>query len=318
MERRFFLQLVTWTFGVVFAVLGANYFVDPFALNERFELGIDRDRVVRPYHNRLYKLAQQRNHPARRIVLGDSRCDRLEAEDFAAAGEPGVRNLSFGGGTLREALATLEWARGEARSTGGPPLEHVLLCIPFQLFDESATLDQVHEAIALMDAPVTYYLSTLTGKASIASVVFLVTGRVLRDETPPLDREGFWRFQLDVSARETHRRWRRPAALLDALRAGVAAARGDGTALTLLVPPNHVDLQATVARDGLEAEYAWFKDVLPALGPMLDMDFPNELTRDAARYGDPYHLTADAAREAAREIVQGGERWIRRIPARDR
>lgn len=283
------------------AMLGAvatwNYVLDPFGMNGRFARGLDRDRVARILSYQLYKTIEFQRSPRPVLILGDSRCDLLRPEYFARAGRTGVYNMSFGGGTLPEAIDAFWFADAHAK------LQSVVLCVPFNLYNEFAGVNRVPEALALQQQPLAYYLSPFVAKAGVHLLYERFTGRLLRDETPDVPRDEFWRRQLGSEVARSLSRWQRPERLQRRLEEVSRHCREAGIELTFLIPPNHVELQAKVDEYGLRPEYDRMKVELAELAPVVDLDLPSELTRGDSNYKDPFHLTPEAAEQVVRELV---------------
>jgi hypothetical protein len=292
--------------AVLLAIGSLNYVVDPFGMNQRFDLGLHRDRVARILNYRLYKTIEFRRRPRPVIVLGDSRCDLLRPEYFERAGFDGVYNMSFGGGTLPEAIDAFWFA------TAQTPLRSVIFCVPFSIYNGRERDDRVPEALALTNHATSYYLSPFVLKASFALLYERVTGRMLQSERPDMPREAFWQHQLGPDVAGQLASWRRPEQFDRQLAEIAGYCHEHGITLTFLIPPNHVDLQAKVDEYGLRPEYERMKRHLAQLAPVIDFDRPSELTRRASNYNDPFHLTPEAAEVLVRELVQrdglGGSR----------
>jgi hypothetical protein len=295
--RRWFLGTLLPILAALAALFAWNYVLDPFGMNGRFPLGLDRAGVTRVLNYRLYKTIEFARAPRPAIVLGDSRCDLFRAESFAHAGRRDVYNLSFGGGTLAEAVDAFWFA--DARTA----LREVFFCVPFSLYNGSAAANLVPEALALQHPRIGYYLSPFVAKAGFELLYARATGRLLHPEKPPLSREAFWVHQLGPEVAGTLASWRPPGALDVRLAEVAAHCRARGIALTFVIPPNHVELQAKVDELGLREPYETMKRRLAELAPVVDLDRPSPLTEDAANYLDPYHLTPAAAESVVREIV---------------
>ena len=299
MEKRFFGQVVAGIFGIVGLIAAFNYVIDPFGLNGRFDLGLPKAATSRIIDYRLYKTVEFATHPAPVIVLGDSRCDAWRAEWFTEFGEPRVYNLAFGGGTLREAIDAFWFADSRIR------LERVYLCIPFNLYNAKSVSSLMPQAREIADDPVRYYLSPLVTKASWANVYARVMAEPWRTERPLLDKEAFWRFQLEETAPQQLDGWAPPIALLSDLERIARYCRDRGIDLQIVIPPTHVELQDKVAEYGHERQYRSYRCALARLVPVVDFDRPSALTRDHAAFNDPYHVTPDSARRVVGEIVSG-------------
>jgi len=175
-ERRFFF-VVAGTFAFVLACIGlTNFVVDPFGINPFFESRFARSELSPNYNSRLWKLAGDQRVRATRIILGDSRCDRLRAEYFDAVGASGYYNLSFGGASLYEIIDAFWHAANDRR------LETVVLCIPFNLYDESNAANGVPDAVTMLSNPITYWLSPFVLRVSGALIWHRLTGQLQRRE----------------------------------------------------------------------------------------------------------------------------------------
>jgi hypothetical protein len=307
--RRFFRDLLAGTFLPLLALAAVNAVVDPYRANRWFDLDLDREAVATVSNERLWKLFAYDRAPEARIVLGDSRCDHLRAEYFARAGVPDVYNLSFGGGTLPEIVDAYAFARARTR------LDSVVICISFDVFNEGAafSVNRLAEVRDLVERPVRYYLSPFVFRSSVAVLRQRLTGTT-PSERPPMGRDAFWQYQLGPrGAGSFYQGWKRPDRLWQRLVEIAATCRRDGTKLVFLLPPNHVDLQAVVDEYALRSEYEAYKNRLATLAPVVDFDFPTDLTRDADAYGDPFHTGPEASERVVRELVSGSHRFSREI-----
>ncbi len=53
---------------------------------------------------------------------------------------------------------------------------------------------------------------------------------------------------------------------------------------------------------GIREAFARFKSELASIAPVIDFDFPSDLTNVRANFADPVHVTADVNAVLAREI----------------
>jgi len=308
LEKRFFVRVVGSIAGILGLVFAFNYVVDPFNLNGRFDLGLPKTTTSQVIDWRLYKSIEFARHPEPTIVLGDSRCVAWNVEWFAEEGEPHVYNFSFGGGSLQEAIDAFWFADSRV------PLERVYLCIPFSLYSAESVASLMQQARELADDPVRYYLSPLVTKASYENLYAKRTGEKLRPGNPTTDRAAFWEFQLEKTAPKQFAGWAPPDDLWPELERVAQHCRERGIDLRIVIPPTHVKLQARVADFGHAREFAAYRCELARLAPVLDFDWPNELTRDDAAFVDPYHMEPEAARRIVRGVVAGSSPDARLYP----
>ena len=292
---------------VVLAIVALDFIVDPYRANRVFDLGLRRDLVSPVLNQRLWKLMDYDHDPRRRIVLGDSRCDRLKAEYFARAGMPGVVNLSVGGSTLSEVDEIYAFARRRTR------LESVLVCVSFDRYNEIIAANRVPEVVPLVEHRAVYYLSPFVLQSSVAVLRQRITGYA-KTGRPNMGRAEFLRYQLgpDVIG-SSYGLWKRPDRQWARLESLARGCRSDGTSLSFVIPPNHVDLQASVDQYGLRAEYELHKQRLATLAPVVDFDFANAMTGDAEQYDDPFHAKPEVYERVVKELVRKTREISRRI-----
>lgn len=310
MQSRFFRDVCAWSAAILLGVFCLNYVVDPFGENNRFDLGLPKDRVSSVLDYRLFKLLAFRAEPRPVVLFGDSRCDAWKSADFEAAGMPDVFNFAFGGGTLFEAIDAFWFAADTTR------IREAIFCVPFNLYSEANASNRFEQARSLAEAPSRYYMSTFVTKASLQNLYAHLTGRLWRDEAPDMDRAEFWAHQLGPEVTGVYyRSWRAPTDLALRLEEVKRFARENGITLRFVIPPTHVDLQAQVAAHGLQDRFDRYRCELARFGDVVDFDFPTPLTRDAANFKDPYHLRDDRSREVVADFITGSGRWSRRFAA---
>ena len=277
-----------------------NVVLDPYGMRSGWRPALGQERIAAKTDYRLAKLARYARSPAPNIILGDSRSDALHDSLFARHGGRYV-NLAFGGGTAIEAVDAFWFAAGRE------PLHTVVLGLPFNLYSESNDMNLVPSARFLVDHPAAYFASLPVQRVGMLAVIGALTGRRFGDETPPMSRDAFWRYQLDQGTANQYRNWRRPVALRRKLLELVEYCRANDIRLYLFVPPTHVDLQRRVHDFGLATEYAAYKRDLAGLGvPVLDFDVPNAFTADRTNFDDPYHLTAAARVRLVDQMYERG------------
>ncbi len=73
--------------------------------------------------------------------------------------------------------------------------------------------------------------------------------------------------------------------------------------LVFVIPPTVSEMQRTIEIAGLTKLSHQFRTELAKLGTVIDLDFDNPVTRDAANFIDAYHFTAEVARMIVAELV---------------
>jgi len=286
--------------GGIFAF---NYVVDPFRLNRQFAPELEREGVAYDLSNYSWKYPEFMHEPKPVVLLGDSRTRRLPAaavED--ELGRP-TFNFAFGGGTAADVLAAFWFADEHAE------LEHVFLGLGALLMSDTVRVERGRPDRELLAQPLRYYFSPFVTSASVKVLLFNHSGLKLSGEEPPMDREAFWRFQIEERSKQYFGTYAYPERLLEDLAQVGEHCRKEGIELTFFLPPSHTDFQETRREHGVEEEYRRSVAALRELGPVLDFDCANEVTRDAKNFGDPVHTTDEVAVRVARELA-GGPRGL--------
>lgn len=275
-------------FGIVLTIMGGlllvNLVVDPFNRNGWVPLPLPKGQVSLQAHYRLYRIVAFRNTPRTFLLFGDSRGALIGGNHFPPALRQQFFNFSYGGGTIPEMLDSFWFALDHARP------EKIIFCLPFTLFNELATTNLAPEAMTLANRPLNYYLSGFVFQISLRNLHAAIRGQPVRDETPPMDEDSFWRFQLDTSARIQLGNYQYPTGLLVQLKRATEKIHSLGITPLFWLPPVHVDLQQKYADYGLTQAYARYKQELMSLGDVLDCDNDTPFTRDRANFSDPYHF----------------------------
>ena len=283
--------------GGLVLLFALNWVVDPFGRNQRVDLGLAKEPVAAVLNHQMEKILDYRRDCAPTVVLGDSRSLALEEEFFSAAGLTGVDNLSYGGGTLYEAIDTFWFVAGQGC------LERVIFGIPFSTWNEANSLNRFPRSLRVASNPMAYYLSPLVTKATLLDLVASLTGRQMVTRVPDMEPEAFWTYQLGPGSDRYFLDWQQPEVLAARMQAVRDHCRKHGIDLWIYLPPSHVTQQQRLADYGLAAEYARYKAEMAALGPLLDYAVDSPLTRDRANFNDPRHVTPEVARGVVAEIV---------------
>jgi hypothetical protein len=297
-KRLFYRTILILLLGLSFPFM-INYVVDPFNMNNLFNLGLSKDKVSYILNYRLYKLIDFKNHPQENIILGDSRGDSLKTAYFKELGVYNYANLSYGRGTLYEAADTFWYCVNLSR------LKIVIIVVPFNLYSDSNRYNIVGEAENIINNPVSYYLNTFILKVSFFNLYTRLTGKLWITENPGMDKEAFWQRELGESVTgEFYRGWEQPQILYNKLKEISQYCRSHNIKLILLIPPTHVDLQNKVAVYGLTKQYKKYKKDLSNIAVVANFDYPNEVTVNKEYFLDPYHFNSDIARLIIKRLVE--------------
>ncbi len=302
-------------------ILAVNYVVDPFRLNGRYNLGLQKKGVVFGLNYWNWKLAEYNRRRDPNILLGDSRMVNFPEEWVNKATGQKFYNFAYEGGTLADSIDTFWYA---AKRTD---LKQVYININFnQLNDVYYHRNRTREAIDLLEKPLRYYSSPMISRASVA-VVLNHWSEVKADPMisrtpaaallnhwpevktdlapPPVSKDAFWQYNLNVTARLFYEKYEYPQKLLSQLRKVVEHCRKKNIQLVFIYLPTHIDLQNRVDDFNLRKQYNQTKSELSKLAKMYDYDYANKLTRNKTHFNDPYHINYGAIQKLIKEVFAG-------------
>jgi hypothetical protein len=260
--------------------------VDPFMYfpNSTLAPSSLKEKISPQVNYPLWKLNGFRNHPARNIILGDSRTARIDP--IVVEKHTGCRyaNLSYGGGNLAEAIDTY-WFASELVD-----LKRVYIGVNIDTYNNNNTRSRVKSALPVLESGLLYVLNREVLRASWIVSRCWLTGGSTDLEKPPMGREEFWTYQLDVTAKRYFATYRYPSELKRELERVARQCAAKGTKLVFLVPPTHVDVQETERKFGLAGARARFLEDIANLGTVFDFDYASELTMNRRNFLDPFHL----------------------------
>jgi len=235
----------------------------------------------------LWKLADFRHHPAPHLLLGDSRMAELDTTAIDSVTGQRFANLAYGGGSLDEAIKTF-WHVDRT-----VPLRSVTLGINLDSFNQSNSKDRVTGTLRTLANPFLYLCDRLVLRTIGMQVRRRLEGKTPVFGAPPMSRDAFWTYQLDVTARIAYESYRDPEGYRRRLAEMAGHCRRRGIALRFVIFPEHADLQARAARYGLAEARARLGSDLSRIAETVDLSDVIDV-RDRARFTDPYHFAPDA------------------------
>jgi len=302
------LVLVLSGIGVVFAL---NYVVDPYDMNGKFQLGLDKEGISQPMNYRLFSLARFSRDPKVKIIFGDSRALGLREDYFQAAGADNWRNMGIGGGTLYEEIESFYFALSKVG------LKRAVFVIPFNLYNDNQRHDEVPDSINVVQNPGKYYINGFVARVSLLILYSKISGRRLEIGKPTMSKDEFWDYQLGPNMTGNfYSQWSYPRDLLNKLTEAKEVCDKRGIEMTIVLPPTHVDLQGKTKDYGLEKAYSEYKKNLSCIANVIDFDFPNDLTRNRDLFIDPYHSTPPVGKLIVSQILGRDSSYGRRYSCR--
>jgi hypothetical protein len=235
-------------------------------------------------HYPLWKIHQFERIPADRILLGDSRMNAFTPATIQALTGDSYFNFAYAGGTLTEAVETY-WLAAKVVHLKAVYLEAGLIN-----FNAYQSLNRIPD-VSRMDAnPLLYLTDRVVLRSAVLAAYASWTGNPVKIEAPSLDRDAFWRFQIDESMPQLLHRYAYPDSVAKQLRDIAADCKRNGTRFVVVIPPTHVDAQTKIASLGLSADNERFKEFARSLGEVFDFDWANDFTSDRANFSDPLHV----------------------------
>jgi hypothetical protein len=291
------LGLLVLPFAVIAAIVAR---VDPF---EYFPWGVGKlDEARRDIAYRmsppLWKLTALRRQPAPHILLGDSRMASLDASRVSALVGAPVANLGYGGGSLDEAIKTF-WAVDRMEK-----LSSATFGVNLDLYNESNSKDRVTPTEKILGNPALYLCDRIVLRTAWYDLALAATGRRPTLGVPPMDKDAFWRYQLDVTARIAYSSYRYPDQYRKRLEEIAEHCRRNRIRLRFLVFPEHRDLVGRAARYGLEGAAARMKSDLSSIGETIEFGEIVD-TGDRSLFTDPYHFGPVVEERIIRQVWAG-------------
>jgi hypothetical protein len=271
-------------FLVPFAlVASATMVVDPFNFFNVFHVISDAVKgPISNLHYVLWKMPEFKRGPVANILIGDSRMGAVRPETVERISGQKYYNFAYGGATLPEMINTFWFADSLVK------LSNVVIGINFNNYNGFDTRDRTEDYRRISANPAFYFVNPTVLKAGWYDVRAAMGAKILIG-VPHLNREAFWKYQLEVTALQMYKRYKYPTAYKAELQAIAQHCKSNGINLTFVVFPTHTDLQAEVKRFQLESERQRFMEDLSDFGRTFYYDYPNEVTSDRANFKDPFH-----------------------------
>lgn len=239
-------------------------------------------------HYTLWKTIDFLRDPRPNLILGDSRMGQIQVPDVEKVTGDRYFNYSYGGGTIPELIDTFRFATQQVK------VERVFIGVSFINLNAFQNRNRFRESQSILANPLLYLINRNVLRAAYYAVLAQWSGEAAEVEAPRAGRDEFWKHQLGTAIVSHYGNFKYSREFMESLRELAQYCDANGIALTFLIPPTHVDLQAKIAEFGLTADAEEFNRELRSLGHVIDMDFPNDFTRDRENFLDPFH-TANGA-----------------------
>ncbi|MBT4338458.1 MAG: hypothetical protein HOD63_07705 [Bacteroidetes bacterium] len=273
--------------------------IDPynyFPATENIVNSALKKEISYKYNYRLYKLLEFEKHPTSVIILGDSRANNLNDNVIRKYSKNDYSNLSYGGGTIQEAIQTF-WTVIEKVD-----LKEVYWGVNFNNYHNSFDMDKVSESIVLKNNFLAYAFSKYTIKSS-----FLILKSLVFKSTPSLDKpsvsiEDYWVYMLDDLSDKYYSAYAYPQIYYEELQRISEYCENNNIRLVFFISPTYIGFQRKVKEYNLQIEESNFKRDLQNLGDLFDFDFPSEITLNKENFIDPMHFNPEVSILITKEI----------------
>ncbi len=275
-------------------IFSLNYIIDPYNLNRRVNVFLEKKDIACFFNERLWKLNNFLQNPYYYIILGDSRAARFSEEYITALTRKDFINLSFSGATLIEIIDTFWFITSQVKP------KEIFLCINFDRFNDWQKANAVYEAITTINNPWLHYMQPQTTKIVYSLLCNIIFKKKI-SQAPPVDQAAFWQIQLD-EIDQGYKRYTFPLYVTEQLTKIVEYCKKNMITLSFIIFPTHTDLQKRIVIAGLQEQHQQFKQFLHSLAPVYDFDIENHFTADNNNFDDPKHLSYSATKNLTTQI----------------
>jgi hypothetical protein len=239
-------------------------------------------------NTQLWKIIDFKNHPCSRIILGDSRADKIVTDDVKNLTGKDYYNLAFPGGTLIDIIEAFWYAD---RITH---LKEVYIGINFNLYNDYERNDRMLVASRISKNFMAYAFSKTTVTTMFQNVKYKYNPNQKKIGAPDMSFDEFWNYQINVIGKRFYEKYRYPQEYFEDLHKISEYCKSRGIKLVFFVPPNHIEWQKRVADFHLEKEHDIFIRDLSGLGTLINMDVENDFTSEKKNFRDPLHPLYDS------------------------
>ncbi|TXI82075.1 MAG: hypothetical protein E6Q44_02880 [Flavobacteriales bacterium] len=299
MVRRFLIQCLKLSLPML-ALFALVAWVDPYCLyhtggpiaRDLKEKNLYHSGRTMPFSNMLWKLVDFRRHPARNILLGDSRLSYFDLDSLRSLTGDTYQNLGVPGGNYVTIDHTFRYADSLAN------LQNVVVQVSFRGMHAAQHFDIYAEPAAILAQPWSYMYNRRVIEAAGLNIYSALFPNSLHYDVPGEDQ---WRTVLEAE-QAVAENWITDSTVFDKLQHIADRCAAEGARLLFVEYPTHPDLQRIMHDAGLSPAREAYLARLRTMAPVLDLDQPGLFPTDRAFWRDPLHLSIDAQRELITRI----------------
>jgi len=287
--RKFLLKLAV--FFIPFPLyIGIVILIDPYNyLNvSNFVSKETKLETSAKFSPQLWKLIEFNHIKADKIILGDSRSARVNADHLKQTTGLEFYNFSYAGGTLIDMIETF-WYAAKIQE-----LKEAYFGINFNLYNDFERNNGVEQARSIMKNLLSYSFSKVVFRSMIQNIKrqFFVKDYTIGE--PDMNRDEFWNYQLQAMGIRFYQKYKHPDEYLGKLSEISEYCKRNNIKLVFFMPPTHVELQKRIADFKLENDYTRFINDIAALGMYYNLDVPSNYTQNRKNFNDPFHPVNDS------------------------
>ena len=265
-------------------------------------------KTARKLNSILYNTLSFRNTPTQNIIIGDSRIKRLSINEIEKISGDKYFIIHSNAAKLNE-IIDLFWLSAKYSN-----LENVILGINFNLFNEYAYSNRVHEIERMIANPLMYIFNgnvlEVTTKAIIShfsktEIPNISRNIMLKRELNGKsfkDKKIWWQYNISSVAKNQYSKYKYPKKLITRLKEVNEYCIENNINLTLLNVPHHQEFRQRVTDFNLIDEENRFKEEIKEIGTVIDYDFPNSITNCRHCFTDPIHTNDSVSLIMVKEI----------------
>lgn len=300
MPKKQYGVFIRWFFAVFagYYIISAiiNLTVDPFFKYNDEKKSLSTFKVSKSFNEMLTKISLLKYQNSRKYIFGDSRGNSFSNDILESLEPGGWYNFSIGHAFPVEITSLVEYTLKAVRKN---QIDHVIIVLPIRLFVDRRT-DRFTEANELLASNFFYLTNTLVLKASIANLVYLVRGTILKSQKQEGTKEAAWKFWLNHARLKTLD-WQAPYNNMERFTSLFDLLRKNDISFTILLPPIHKDLQKVYIEGMPEIwqKYISFYSQFPETRNCL----LSENNSNAALFRDPFHSDSPYSELVIHDVV---------------
>jgi len=268
-----------------------NYFNISGTIKDEIKL-----KTSRKLYYQLWNIIDYKRNPTGNILIGDSKIDRIDIKSVEQTTGRRYYKFSYAAATLPDIIDTFWFASNLTE------LKNVYIGINFDVYNSYINVNRFSQSQAIIENPLLYSVDKTVLTAMYYNLYSQYIDSGLEIGIPDMERNEFWKSQLNERAPSFYQSYKYPADYYDELKRIAAYCREHKINLVFIIMPTHVELQRRVGDFGLDDELKRYKEDMKDLGLVYDFDYDNRFTKDKDNFDDPYHCTDKAVRQVISEV----------------